>query len=526
MPLGLGLCGSCCTPTVCGDMKVTITGCFLNGAPNPGFHYPGAILTVKQGATVVGTAAAIDQVTALTRTAIGSGYTSVPTVTISGDGTGATAIAVLTTSSVTAVTLSSGGSGYITAPTVTITGTSIPGNDAAATARLGPSAVASLTLASAGSGYTNGTGYALGFSGGAGSGATGTFDVVSGTVTNLVLTAGGANYTTAPTLSFPGAGSGSGAAGTAGLTPGPVTTLTLVGGGSGYTPSGATLTISAPPAGGTTATGTATIGTFQVNSFTITNAGSGYTTATLAVTGGGGSGAAGTVKCAAQATVPLPAAGTYTPIVSGAADTRGSRFVTQTLANQTLAACNGASINIGSGTTPVILLAVSGYHCCPGSAIGCGPYPDTLFLTDANGTHTLLYTAVASGSWQVSYNVSLANTLLGAGGCGTGTVSILYNLTCTAGGPAGTNYRLRLTWQLPSACGAFGSGACPDFSEDSAGIGATTYDLFMGPSTCQQVLSLSGTLPASKPRGSISVNCTTPPTNLLLPVSGGITISE
>jgi FtsP/CotA-like multicopper oxidase with cupredoxin domain len=55
----------------------------------------------------------------------GSGYTSVPAVTISGGGgTGATAVATIdpTTGAVTAIDLPSVGSGYTTAPDVTITG--------------------------------------------------------------------------------------------------------------------------------------------------------------------------------------------------------------------------------------------------------------------------------------------------------------------------------------------------------------------------------------------------------------------
>jgi hypothetical protein len=62
--------------------------------------------------------------------------------------------------------------------------------------------------------------------------------------------------------------------------------------GSGYT-SAPTVTISAPPSGGTTATATATITNGKVTAVTLTNAGSGYTsTPTISFSGGGGSGAA------------------------------------------------------------------------------------------------------------------------------------------------------------------------------------------------------------------------------------------
>ena len=60
-------------------------------------------------------------VSAITVTNPGSGYASVPAVTITGGaGTGATATAVLTNGSVTSITVNNGGSGYTSDPTVTI----------------------------------------------------------------------------------------------------------------------------------------------------------------------------------------------------------------------------------------------------------------------------------------------------------------------------------------------------------------------------------------------------------------------
>jgi FtsP/CotA-like multicopper oxidase with cupredoxin domain len=58
----------------------------------------------------------------------GTGYTTVPTITISGGGGyGATALATVTGGIVTAITIVSVGSGYTTAPTITITPPSTPG---------------------------------------------------------------------------------------------------------------------------------------------------------------------------------------------------------------------------------------------------------------------------------------------------------------------------------------------------------------------------------------------------------------
>jgi hypothetical protein len=62
-----------------------------------------------------------DEVTGVTITSGGSGYTSVPAVTFSGGaGTGAAATAVVTGGVVTAVNVTAGGSGYTSAPSVAI----------------------------------------------------------------------------------------------------------------------------------------------------------------------------------------------------------------------------------------------------------------------------------------------------------------------------------------------------------------------------------------------------------------------
>jgi hypothetical protein len=77
-------------------------------------------IAVKVQATATATRSA-QVVSSITVTAAGSGYASVPAVTISGGaGSGATATAVLTNGSVTSITVNNGGSGYTTDPTVTI----------------------------------------------------------------------------------------------------------------------------------------------------------------------------------------------------------------------------------------------------------------------------------------------------------------------------------------------------------------------------------------------------------------------
>jgi Tfp pilus assembly protein PilX len=185
-------------------------------------------------------------VSAIFVTNSGSGYTSTgPTVTIGGDGTGATATAVMqqdTTGYVSAITLTTGGSGYTSAPTVTISGD-------------GTGATVTATLSSSGTTVTT-----------------------AGSVTVVTLTTGGDSYATAPTVGFSGGG-GSGATATATLstsgthiTSGYVTTAPVTNGGKGYTSTPAV--IFTPTGGGSGATATATLGTSgEVVSVSVGNVG-------------------------------------------------------------------------------------------------------------------------------------------------------------------------------------------------------------------------------------------------------------
>ena len=62
----------------------------------------------------------ITEVRTITVNQGGSGYTKAPTITITGDGVGATAVATLDSDRVSTITVSNGGDGYTYAPTVTI----------------------------------------------------------------------------------------------------------------------------------------------------------------------------------------------------------------------------------------------------------------------------------------------------------------------------------------------------------------------------------------------------------------------
>src|SRR5579863_5817046 len=151
----------------------------------------------------------------ITVTNAGTGYTSVPTVSITGgSGTGATAVATIQTPSVNAVNVVNGGTGYsATPPTVVFSGGG--GTGAAATAHADPQGLTSVTITNAGEWDSPDSGAApilsASVSGGGGSGATlqaiqgkssdnGTFSFWQVAALNI-LTAG-SNYTSAPTISF------------------------------------------------------------------------------------------------------------------------------------------------------------------------------------------------------------------------------------------------------------------------------------------------------------------------------------
>ena len=159
----------------------------------------------------------------LTVGAPGSGYTSAPTVQITGGGgSGAAATATVENGSVKSITLVSGGRNYTSAPTVTLTGGG--GSGANATATIGRG-VSDIQVTNQGQGYT--TPPTVIISGGGGSGAEATARVQAGKVTGLVVTKNGNGYTTAPSVTLTGGG-GSNATATANVS-GVVTEINLVG---------------------------------------------------------------------------------------------------------------------------------------------------------------------------------------------------------------------------------------------------------------------------------------------------------
>lgn len=175
-------------------IRVEITSPINEGAVG---YNPGAALA---GATA--TVAPAGQVASIDYTA-GSGYTTPPTITLTGGGgTGAAATVTLNTTGGIVVAVTPG-SGYTTAPTATLSGGA--GGPALVPATVGtvaitPGTVSGIALTSAGAGYN--VAPTVTISGGGGSGATANAVVADGKITRIDLTNAGTGYTSAPKITI------------------------------------------------------------------------------------------------------------------------------------------------------------------------------------------------------------------------------------------------------------------------------------------------------------------------------------
>lgn len=126
------------------------SGYLVGGSYNVSIGGPG---TGAAGSIVLDTTPSTSVFAFVDLTNGGTGYTSSPTVIISGGGgTGAMATATLTGNQVTAINITANGSGYTSAPTISFTGGG--GTGAAATAYIGRP-VLSITPTNVGSGYSS-----------------------------------------------------------------------------------------------------------------------------------------------------------------------------------------------------------------------------------------------------------------------------------------------------------------------------------------------------------------------------------
>lgn len=235
-------------------------------------------VNLNAGATVGAIGRSGNSITSIAVGNPGAGYTTRPTVIISGGGgSGARAYALIDNNGqVSQIVLVNGGSNYTSDPTVTIsrevTGFNIIDRGS------GYSAPPRISL-SGGGGYTSVP--SVTFSGGNGTGASATASVNAGQLTAINLSQGGSGYGVAPTVNLSGGG-GAGASAVATVSGGIVTAINIVSPGSGYT--------SAPTVSFATnvATGTAVIEDGRIISIEMNNLGSGYTSSPLVNISGGG----------------------------------------------------------------------------------------------------------------------------------------------------------------------------------------------------------------------------------------------
>ena len=210
----------------------------------------------------------------------GFNYANNSTVTLLGDGTGATAsIVVPAGKNIASASITNQGSRYTVTPTATVVGGGGTGGTVAISLNMG-TPIAAVHMTALGSGYTTATAIINGD----GTGATATVTIVAGTVTDINLTNPGNGYTYA-TVTI--TGNGTGAAAEVHTLKNYIQAYEITNVGSGYT-SNPTVTITGD---GHEATATATITAGGVTDIVITNGGHGYTFANITISGGGGTGA-------------------------------------------------------------------------------------------------------------------------------------------------------------------------------------------------------------------------------------------
>jgi hypothetical protein len=315
----------------------------------------------------------------------GSGYGSVPTVTISGgSGSGATAIAVLTNGVVTSITLTNPGHGYQPTDVLAVTISGSVGSGATGHVTMTGKPVASLQVTNPGLFTVPSSGpVPLTFSGGGGTGAAGyvTLGSTGGTgrfVTGAVLTSPGSGYTTSPTATF--ANNASGGPSTipsigVTLDTESVATIVLDTTGSGYAGPPA---VSIVPSDGTGsgAAATTTIAGTSVNSLTLNpspvltlqiavqGVSSTPGTYALSFTGGGGSLAAGTVTIGNYTN---NAGGLSVGVISYNLSNGGTGYTTAPAV-----AVVGATFSINPTINAFIASQGGGYDLTPAVIIGAG----------------------------------------------------------------------------------------------------------------------------------------------------------
>ena len=223
----------------------------------------------------------------------GSGYTSLPTLIVSGGhGTGVGLAPVIANGSVVAINVFNPGSGYQAGDVLQV-GFTGGGSDTTPLlqAVLGVGAIGAVDIVNSGTGWLAGSWqFPLSFSGSSGSGAAGTYTVTNGAVTGATITNGGSGYTAAPTPQFTIPGSGASFA--ANIASDKIASIAIYSAGSGYIAGNYPLSFTG--GGGNSAQATATVDqSGTVVAVQLNNAGVGYSTSPIITMPIAGTGTAG-----------------------------------------------------------------------------------------------------------------------------------------------------------------------------------------------------------------------------------------
>jgi hypothetical protein len=142
----------------------------------------------------------------------GSGYTAIPTVTISApnnaNGVQALAAATISGGAVTTITVSEAGTGYTVAPTVTLSGGGGTGANAVAGIVTFKKGTVSVLVTNGGSGYTNVSNTVVTIAGGGGANATAQPVLSGGQLTQVLMVNPGSGYTNSSNITVTITGGG------------------------------------------------------------------------------------------------------------------------------------------------------------------------------------------------------------------------------------------------------------------------------------------------------------------------------
>ncbi len=400
-----------------GTIAVTAGGTGYTSAPT--------VATSSGGGTAITATVSMDLLD-IAVTSGGTGYdVNPPTVMISGGGgTGATATAnVNGAGMITSFTITSMGTGYTSAPTVAISGGN---NDAVAT--VDSMELDGVTLTGQGNNYTSVP--TITFTGGGGTGASGTASLA---ISGYALSNFGTGYTAVPTVNINGGG-GTGASATSTLNLSE--SLLSITTGSGYT-SAPTVAFSGTADGSTNQTVTSDYGHITLNSGTTNNMGGiGDITVDEIVTGGGNLYKVGgdTVNLT---NVLNTNNGTVT---AGGGLLQYSNAASEgSIANNSITAAEGGAVGILTGSTNPAFLAQLNTASVGGLALASSDAAvDLDFISGTLATLNGMSVGAVAAGVVYTGTITPANSTYRLGGGGKLTLSNTNALNDTAGG-AGPN---------------------------------------------------------------------------------------